>query len=214
MYRRIRLRMTLTLGALAAMLLFAPLDVAAQGGSITGRVTDSQTGQAVAAAQVCIAELDLGGLTRQNGSYLLLNVPIGTHTVTVQRIGFRTITESVTVGAGETMAQNFQITEEALSLDEIIVTGTPGGTQKRAIGNVVTTVDAAAVTERVAIANMQDMLAGRTPGLQFTRLSGNVGSGSSIKIRGVGSFNLSSNPLIYVDGVRVNNQSREGPMLG
>ena len=45
MYRRIRLLMTLTLGALAAMLLFAPLDVAAQGGSITGRVTDSQTGQ-------------------------------------------------------------------------------------------------------------------------------------------------------------------------
>ena len=214
MYRRIRLRMTLTLGALAAMLLFAPLDVAAQGGSITGRVTDSQTGQAVAAAQVFISELDLGGLTRQNGSYLLLNVPIGTHTVTVQRIGFRTITESVTLGAGETMAQNFQITEEALSLDEIIVTGTPGGTQKRAIGNVVTTVDAAAVTERVAIANMQDMLAGRTPGLQFTRLSGNVGTGSSIKIRGVGSFNLSSNPLIYVDGVRVNNQSRAGPMLG
>lgn len=55
MCRPIRVRMTLTLGALAATLLFAPLDVAAQGGSITGLVTDGQTGQPVAAAQVFIA---------------------------------------------------------------------------------------------------------------------------------------------------------------
>ena len=215
MYRFIRLRMTLALGALAAVLLFAPPDLAAQGGSITGRVSDSQTGNPVAAAQVFIAELDLGGLTRQNGSYLLLNVPIGTHTLTVQRIGYRTVTVQLSVAAGETMAQDFQITEEALSLDEIIVTGTPGGTQRRAIGNTVTTVDVSDIVQNVAISNMQDLLSGRTPGLQFARLSGNVGTGSPITIRGVGSFSFTRNqPLVYVDGVRVNNDPEAGPNLG
>ena len=215
MFRLIRLRMTLVLGALAAMLLFAPPDVAAQGGSITGRVTDSQTGQPVAAAQVFIADLDLGGLTRQNGSYLILSVPIGAHTVTVQRIGYRTATVEVTVAAGETMAQNFQITEEALSLDEIIVTGTPGGTQRRAIGNTVQTVDVSAITQDVSITSIQDLLSGRTGGLRFTRLSGNVGTGSPISIRGVGSFSQTRNqPLVYVDGVRVNNEEEAGPALG
>ncbi len=112
------------------------------------------------------------------------------------------------------MVVDFRITEEALQLDEIVITGTPGGTQRRAIGNVVTQVDVGDITQDVAITNMQELLSGRTPGLQFTRLSGNVGAGSPIKIRGVGSFNLSANPLIYVDGVRVNNNSRAGPTLG
>ncbi len=215
MFRHVRLRMTLALGALAAVVLLSPPDLAAQGGSITGRVTDSQTGNPVSAAQVFIADLDQGGLTRQNGSYLLLNVPTGTHTVTVQRIGYRVLTAEVTVGAGETAAQNFQITEEALSLDEIIVTGTPGGTQRRAIGNTVTTVDVSTIVENVAISNMQDLLAGRTPGLQFARLSGNVGTGAPITIRGVGSFSFTRNqPLVYVDGVRVNNDPEAGPNLG
>src|SRR5690606_29606183 len=51
-------------------------------------------------------------------------------------------------------------------------------------------------------------------GLQFSRLSGNVGTGSPIRIRGAKSFSLTSNPIIIVDGVRVNNSARAGPQLG
>ena len=200
-----------SIGAFFAVLLVVAPNVDAQ--QLTGRVTDQQTGSPLAAVQVFIAGSGLGALTQQNGRYLLLNVPAGTHTLTAERIGYRSVTQQVTVGAGETVVQDFALSEEALGLDEIIVTGTPGGTQRRAIGNAVTSVQAADVTETLAVAGAQDLLSGRSPGVQLTRTSGNVGTGSAIEIRAVGSFSLSSDPLIYVDGIRVNNDSQSGPQL-
>lgn len=203
------------LGALAVTLLIAAPELAAQTGTIAGRVTDSQTGQPLAAAQVFIPELELGALSRQNGSYLLLNVPAGARQVTVQLIGYRSISTTVDVTAGETAVRDFQLTQEALSLDEIIVTGTPAGTQRRAIGNTVQRLSVPEVTQAVALSNFQDLLSTRTPGLRLSVQSGNIGTGSQMTLRGVGSFNLSRNqPLIYVDGVRVNNNTTAGPTLG
>src|SRR5690606_37418470 len=109
--------------------------------------------------------------------------------------------------------QDFALAEEALGLDEIVVTGTPGGTQRRAIGNTVLSVQAADVTQTVAVSSAQDLLSGRTPGLQFTRASGNLGQGAAIEIRGTGSFNLGTDPIIFVDGIRVNNASDAGPIV-
>jgi TonB-linked SusC/RagA family outer membrane protein len=188
--------------------------VHAQTGTIAGRVMDAATGQPIPAAQVFISDLDLGVLSQQNGSYLLANVPAGPRSVTVQRIGYRQLSQSVTVAAGQTAVLDFRISEEALALDEIIVTGTPGGTQRRAIGNTVSSVSVAEVTQAVAITNMQDLLGARTTGLRFNTLDGNVGSGSPITIRGAGSFASSRNrPLLFVDGVRVDNSPESGPQI-
>ena len=205
-------RISRPLGALCAAFLLAAPSLGAQ--QITGRVLDQQTGAPMAAVQVFVAGSGIGALSQQNGRYLLLNVPAGTYTLTAQRIGYRQATAEVTVAAGETVVRDFALSEEALGLDEIIVTGTPGGTQRRAIGNAVTSVSAAEVTQTVAVSSIQDLLGGRSPGVQFTRQSGNVGTGSTIDIRGVGSFNVGGNPLIYVDGIRVNNSTDTGPTLG
>jgi len=199
-------------GPLALSLAGLAPGVHAQTGSIAGRVFDAASGQPIPAAQVFISDLDIGVLSQQNGSYLLANVPVGPRSVTVQRIGYRQLAQTVTVAAGQTAVLDFRITEEALALDEIIVTGTPGGTQRRAIGNTVSSVSVAEVTQSVAITNMQDLLGARTPGLRFTSLDGNVGAGSPITIRGAGSFANSRNrPLIFVDGVRVDNSPERGP---
>ena len=195
----------------SALLLICPALGAQQ---ITGRVVDQRSGQPLAAVQVFIAGSGVGALSQQNGRYLLLNVPVGTHTLSAERIGYRAVTAQVTVTAGETVVRDFTLSEEALGLDEIIVTGTPGGTQRRAIGNAVTAVQAADVTRSMAVNTVTDLLGGRSPGVQFTKAAGQVGAGSPMEVRGVGSFNLSSNPLIYVDGVRINNNSQSGPMLG
>jgi len=91
--------------------------VAAETGSITGRVIDAQSSQPIPAAQVFIAALDqtgirprFGVLSRENGTYILENVPVGTHAVTVQRIGYRTVTVDVTVAVGQTTARDFRVT--------------------------------------------------------------------------------------------------------
>ena len=200
-------------GALVmAFLLVVPGLGAQQGGTVTGRVLDEQRGQPIPAVQVFIANLELGGLTQQNGRYLLQNVPAGTHTLSVSRIGYRTAEVQVTVGGGQTVEQDFTLSEEALQLDEIIVTGTAGGTRRRAMGNVVSQVQAAEITEVQAIANVQQLLTGRSGGsLEFQRLPGSIGESSSITIRGVGSFSLNNQPLIYVDGFRVDNNANLGP---
>ena len=214
MDKLIRSRLTRAFGTLAAMTLLAVPGLAAQTGSVAGRVVDGSSGQPIPAAQVFIADLDIGVLSQQNGSYILLNVPAGPRSVTVQRIGYRQVSQNVTVAAGQTAVLDFRITEEALALDEIIITGTPGGTARRAIGNAVTSVDVAAATQDVAISGMQDLLAGRTPGLQFNVMNGTVGTGSPVRIRGVSSFSLGTNPIIIVDGVRVNNDASAGPTIG
>ena len=196
----------------AAALVIAP-ELAAQA-QITGRVIDQRSGQPMAAVQISIPGTGIGALSQQTGRYLLLNVPAGTHTVSAQRIGYKTVTATVTVAAGATVVQDFDLTEEALGLDEIIVTGTPGGTQRRAIGNSVTSLSATEVAQKSAVVSMQDLIGVRTPGTQFGRIQGNVGTGAAIVIRGIGSFNLGGDPLVYVDGVRTNNNSRTGPVRG
>ncbi|MQA91363.1 MAG: SusC/RagA family TonB-linked outer membrane protein [Gemmatimonas sp.] len=188
--------------------------VEAQTGTITGRVFDARTLQPLASAQVSIPDLSIGALTQQNGLFVLENVPAGTHAISVQRIGYRTAGEAVTVAVGQTVTSEFGLSEEALALDEVIVTGTPGGTQRRAIGNAVGRMEMSEVNAQVAVPSLQQAFSGRVPGLQLNRASDNLGTGSNIRIRGISTFSLSTNPVIIVDGVRVNNSSTAGPNVG
>ena len=204
---------SLLLPVLAVLLLATGEVFAQQTGSITGRVVDGQSGEPVSSAQIFIPDLTTGVLTQLNGRYLLLNVPLGTHTVRFVRIGYRAMTAEVTVTAGGTALQNFTVSQDALQLDEIIVTGTPGGTQRRAIGNTAARGQAAGNTANRALSSRPNRVHGRTPGLAFTRSGGQVGEGSIIRIRGVSSFGLGSQPLIYIDGVRMDNSMGLGPNL-
>jgi TonB-linked SusC/RagA family outer membrane protein len=210
--RRVSALRTL-LAAVVVSLLTVGQAAAQQTGSITGRVTDSQSGQPIASVQVFISGLNLGVLSQQNGRYLLVNVPPGAHQVTVQRIGYREMTAEVTVGAGATVVQDFVVTQEALQLQEVLVTGTAGGTQRRAVGNAIARVDASDVVATRPISNLQELMQARTPGLAFTRIGGQIGEASVIQVRGVSSFGLGSQPLIYIDGVRMDNSTSLGPDL-
>jgi TonB-linked SusC/RagA family outer membrane protein len=175
---------------------------------VTGRVT-STSGEPLSAVQVFIPDTGIGALSQQNGRYLLLNVPAGTHTITAQRIGYGSLSQEVVVTAGEPAIQDFTLTVQALGLDEIVVTGVAGGTRRRAVGNAVTTMNVASALETTPVRSVDDLLLGRTPGITVMGL-GTVGSGGNIRIRGQTTFSLSSNPLVYIDGIRVNNSEDTG----
>ena len=64
-------------------------------GTVHGQITDAQSGQPIPAVQVFIRSLDLGGLSQQNGRFLLQNVPAGTYTLTVARIDRGTLEDVV-----------------------------------------------------------------------------------------------------------------------
>src|SRR5687768_2487636 len=89
-----------TICSLVATLFMAATSLAAQTGTINGRVINEETTQPIVAAQVAITALSIGALTQQDGRFTLANVPAGAHTVSVTRLGFDEITLTITVAAG------------------------------------------------------------------------------------------------------------------
>ena len=173
-------------------------------GSVTGLVTNESSGRALSSAQVFIEGTGFGGITSANGRYLIANVPAGTHTLRVQLIGYTAVQQQITVAEGQAVTVNLSMSEEALSLDEIIVTGTAGQARQREIGNQIAQIKSANVIEPVG--DVTAMLQGRTAGARIAVGSGSVASGADIRLRGNVSSALSNQPLIYIDGQRAQSE--------
>jgi TonB-linked SusC/RagA family outer membrane protein len=184
----------------AALLLLAPSLGAQQ---ITGRVTNSTTGASLAAVQVFIAGSGIGALSQQNGRYLLLNVPVGTHTLTAQRIGYGQQSAEITVAADETVVRDFALAEQALGLDAIIVTGTAGGARQREIGTAVARLDAREIIQMRAAPSLAQALQGQVAGLMMSQSGPQAGSAPNIALRGRNSVAQGDDPLVYIDGIRM-----------
>jgi len=194
------------LAVLGALTLAAPR-AAAQTGTIAGTVV-STSGLPLANAQVRVEEANRSVSTDANGRFVITGLPGTTVTVEARRIGFRAVREVVPVG---TMTIRLHLAEQVVALDRIVVTGTPGGQSTRELGTAVTTINAAEETQKTAIPNVQQLLNARAPGVWVNSATGNVGAGARIRIRGASSMSLLNEPLIYVDGVRVNNTPASGP---
>ena len=179
-------------------------------GAIVVTVTDQRSGQPLQATQVSIPALNLGGIADAAGRVTLSNVPAGSHTLEARRIGFRTVTREVQVTSGGSVTVQLTMAEQALALDEVVVTGTAGGTQRRAIGNVVDRISAAEVNAVAPVTNMSQLLGGRSPGVTMLAGAGQVGSGQRIRIRGAGSIGLNNDPIVYIDGVRMDSRPDRG----
>ena len=200
-------RMTSIIGVAIAATAFAVGAVSAQTGTITGQVTEQSTGRPLASVQVFIQDLNVGSLTQANGRYLLISIPVGTYSLSVTSLGFGSETVQVTVGAEQVVEANFELATVALNLDEIVVTGTGAPTQRRRLGQTISVVSG--VDLRAApITSVADALVGRLPGARGLISGGQTGNGSMIILRGTASVSQRQNPIIYVDGIRIDN-SRE-----
>ncbi len=202
--------------ALAALALCttAELVAAQQAGSVRGQVVDAVTSRPLVGAQVFAVGTGRGGLSNASGQYLILNVPVGMQTIRVELLGYGAMEQQVNIAGGQVAEVDFRLSQQALRLDAIVVTGTAGETQRRSIGNSVTSFDAAAVTEAVPVPSLQEMLQGRAPGLTLISNGGGAGDGSQIRLRGAGSLEGRFEPVVYVDGVRIESDGAQGGMCG
>ena len=181
----------------------------AQSASISGTVTDAASSPIVA-AQVSIVGTRYATATDANGRFHLTGMtdPVGTAvTIVARRIGYSSQRADVHVGDENV---TIKLTTAAVSLNEVVVTGTPGSTERRALGVDVAQIDASTLVNKAPINDVQSLLNGRTPGVTLLANSGVIGAGSTVRIRGVSSFSLTNQPLIYVDGVRVDNSQSTG----
>jgi outer membrane cobalamin receptor len=126
-------------------------------------------------------------------------------TVRIQRLGYQPVTIPVDDAAG-TVRIDVSLPLQAVPLDEIVVTGTAGSRARRSQPAVVAGIRAADVIDRSPASSVSDLLAARIPGISITSASGATGASSRINIRGAASLALSNEPLVFIDGVRLESQ--------
>ena len=198
----------------AALIVVVAPALAAQDarGTIVGRVTDARSGGPLAQVSVEVEGTRLGGTTGSDGQYRISGVNAGARIVVARRIGYAVLRKPVTVTAAGAATVDFALEPAAVSLDQVVVTGTAGGEQRRSLGNAVATIDAGDELAKSGATNLSSLLNARAPGLSIQSTTGRLGAGPSIQIRGRNSLSLGNSPLIYIDGVRVNSQSSTGPI--
>jgi TonB-linked SusC/RagA family outer membrane protein len=179
---------------------------AQDGGTVTGRVIDASTTAPVLSAQVQIVGTGRGGTTADDGRFRIANVRPGTYLVRVLRIGYQASTQNVTLGSNQTINLEYSLTPAAVSLDEVVTLATGETTRKREQGNVVGTLAPEPATLATA-GNVGQLLTGRIPGVDVATPGGTIGSSARLRIRGASSLSLSNDPLLIVDGIRVENSS-------
>jgi TonB-linked SusC/RagA family outer membrane protein len=178
----------------------------ARQGSITGRVTDQSNGLPVPSSAVVVTGTSVGAITNDSGVYTIRGVPAGTQQLRASRVGYGPSVRQIAVIAGQTVTADFVISHVPFVLEEVVTTAT-GEQRTRELGNTVAKVDAAKIVEAAPISNMQDLLNSRVSGVTLIQQNGTVGAGSRVRIRGLSSASLSNDPLVYVDGIKVETSS-------
>lgn len=172
--------------------------------TITGKVLDENNEPAIGASVYEKGVKSNAAATNFDGNFTLRVRPGATLVVTY--VGYKT----VEIAASQGMTVYLQPTTEMLN--ELVAVGY--GTQKRAnLTGAVATVDVARVMDSRPTTDVTKALQGSVPGLTITSGDGGINSAATIKIRGTGTLsnNQTSNPLIVVDGVPVDDLSFVNP---
>ncbi|MBK6486798.1 MAG: SusC/RagA family TonB-linked outer membrane protein [Gemmatimonadetes bacterium] len=178
----------------------------AQVGVLSGTITTARTNEPIAGATIAIEGTRLGSISATTGVYRVINIPPGTYTVSVRRLGYARITREITLR--DSLRLDVELEKTTMTLDQVVVTGTPNAQAKRELGNAMGIVSAADISKIAPKPNVQQFL-NVVPGVRVASGGGDVGSGGNTRIRGASSMTLSSEPLIYIDGVRVNNAAAD-----
>ena len=158
---------------------------------ISGHVTSSEDGSPVIGASIKVAGTNTGTVTDIDGNFSL-NAPAGAK-LEITYIGMN----PAHVKAGKNM--KIVLDPDEHSLDEVMVVAF--GTQKRSAFTGSAAVVGAGEIGKAQVSNPVESLKGKVAGVQMTQVSGRPGESSKIRIRGIGTINASTDPLIVVDGV-------------
>ncbi|MEP6622735.1 MAG: SusC/RagA family TonB-linked outer membrane protein, partial [bacterium] len=188
----------------------------AQTGRITGQVTDTVGGRPLEGVAITVVGEGNRALPDARsdaaGRYTFGAVNAGTVQLRVRTLGFAARDRTVTVTAGQTTTANFALTQRSVQLDQVVITGTGGAVERRSVGNVIETINVSDVLKTAAPRSVEQVIGARTPGVVVLPATGQVGTGAQIRVRSVGSLSLSTDPIVYIDGVRMDANANRGPV--
>ncbi|MFL5613317.1 MAG: SusC/RagA family TonB-linked outer membrane protein [Gemmatimonadaceae bacterium] len=197
---------TALVGMLGATLCAATALAQQPQSAIAGRVMDRGTGTPLQDAMIVIVGTQRGTRSGPDGRYRIPNLDAGTYNVRVSRLGYTAATRSVTVTTGD-VTVDFQLGETAVTIDEVVVSATGTSERKRENGNDVSVIKPGELVSTAATPSLAQALQGQAAGVTIASTTGTPGTASKIRIRGANSVSLSNDPLLIVDGVRVDNSS-------
>lgn len=192
-------RAAVTLG-----LTLLPAVAKAQNATLTGRVVDQATGQPLSDVRVLVAGTPRGSRTGEDGRFQIVGVPSGSVEVRAIRIGYEGQAKTVNIGQGLTETVDFALHQAATTLDQVTVNATGEIQRRRESGVSTAKIDSSSVN-MASVQNFSDVLSSRAAGVVVQQAGGTTGGSSRIRIRGSNSINLANDPLLIIDGVRVNN---------
>ena len=178
-----------------------------QAAVLTGRVASDQN-VPLPGANVLISELNISVATNEAGRYTITIPPERVRgqavVLRVRSIGFTPDSRPVTINAGS-QTFDFTLKPDVNRLQEVVVTGVTGATERAKVPFTVSRVDSADMP--VMAVNPMAQLQGKVPGAQISGISGRPGQAPSVILRGPTSINASGRgqgPLFIVDGVILN----------
>lgn len=186
-----------------AVAVFAPALAIAQGttGTITGIAREEGSGRPIPNARVTVVGTGISVPTRDDGTYIIRAAPAGTREVRVLALGHAAQRLSVTVPAGGSATLDFTLATTAIQLEQVVTTAT-GEQGKNEVGSDIPRLRAPELVATRPVTNISDLLNARAPGVEV--LAGNLsGTGQRIRIRGVNSLSLSNDPIVMIDGIRM-----------
>jgi TonB-dependent starch-binding outer membrane protein SusC len=196
--------------------LLVPGVVSAQNTVLSG-VVRSDAQAPISGAFLSIPALDLTAVSNDYGQYRFTipadRVTGQQVTISATSIGYADAEVQVTLRPG-VIIQNITLAERAIQLDEVVVTGTLGRSERRAQAAVVSTINAARITQVAPVTSVANLLQARTPGVVLRNESGSTGTATTIRIRGISSLTLSNEPIVFIDGIRVSGGQQQVYGLG
>ncbi len=199
----------------AALLIMLPARaLLAQTGTITGKVVDGATSQGIPDARIVLRGTTFETITSRDGEFRFSAARAGTAIIGVFRLGYKATSDTVKVTAGQTTTLTVTMTQSTVNLSQVVVTGTAGNQERKAQSAVVASVSAADIIATAPVNNVANTLQSQVPGISLSAQSGTVGSATMIRIRGASSVNLSNEPLLFVDGIRINEGQVSGSVNG
>lgn len=177
-----------------ALLLSITCSLGAQVPQLTGHVYDAADGEPIAGATVKIDGTKKITVTDVDGKFTFTNLSAKEKKVTITFVGYQPFTGELKPGMKVYLSTKTEL------MDELIVVAF--GKQKRESFTGSATVVSAADIQKQQVNNPIEALNGRVPGMQMTETN-SLASGSEpdITIRGIGSINAGTQPLIVLDGL-------------
>ena len=113
------------------LILFSGLTIAGTTGKISGKVIDAVTGEPLIGANVLIIGTTLGAATDFDGNYFIINISPGRYDVKASLVGYNSITsQNIKVSVDQTTKVNFDLSEEAVEMADVVVVATRPIVQK------------------------------------------------------------------------------------